>query len=227
MGQKVHPYILRIGFGKNWQSLWFTDRKRDFANSLEEDIEIKKMIKNSYPKGSIAAIIIERVSLDVLRIKVKTSRPGVIIGRRGQDIERVKAEINEKTKKEVFIDVQEVENPATEARLVAEMIAFQIERRVYFRRAMKRALSKAIQEGCQGIKIRCSGRLGGLELARSEVYKYGKVPLQTFRSDVDYAYTISRTTYGSIGVKVWIYKGEAWPGSYLHNEIGKEKNKGA
>lgn len=225
MGQKVHPYVLRIGFGKSWKSLWFSGRKRAFANSLEEDIKIKKLIRSSYPKGSISAIIVERVSTDAIRIKIRTSRPGVIIGRRGKDIERIKAEIQEKSGKEVFIDVQEVSNSSLEAQLVAEMIAFQMEKRVYFRRAMKRALSKSIQDGCQGMKIRCSGRLGGLELARSEVYKYGKIPLQTFRSNVDYAYTIARTTYGSIGVKVWIYRGEAWPGSYLNQPQESEEKK--
>ncbi len=222
MGQKVHPYVLRIGFGKTWQSLWFSERKKDFAACLEEDIKIRKLIKKSYPKGSITTIVIERVSMDAMRIKVKTSRPGVIIGRRGQDIERVKSQIGELTKKEVLIDVQEVLTPEVEGELIAELVAFQIERRVHFRRAMKRAISQAIGSGCQGIKVRCSGRLGGGEIARSEVYKQGKIPLQTFRSDVDYSYTIAKTTYGSIGVKVWVYNGEALTGSYLNKEA-KEK----
>lgn len=222
MGQKVHPYILRIGFAKTWQSLWFSDRKTEFANFLEKDVKIRKHIKKSYPKGSITQIIIERVSSEAIRIRIKTSRPGVIIGRRGQDIERIKSEIQELTKKEIFIDVEEVGNPAMAAQLIAELIGFQIVKRVNFRRAMKRAITQALGEGCQGIKIRCSGRLGGLEIARSEVYKRGKVPLQTFRSDVDYGYAISKTTYGTIGVKVWVYKREAPIGTYLRKEGEQE-----
>lgn len=218
MGQKVHPYILRIGFAKTWQSLWFSSRKTEFAEFLEKDIKIRERIKRAYPKGSITQIIIERVSPEAIRIRIKTSRPGVIIGRRGQDIERIKSEIQELTKKEIFIDVEEVANPSMAAQLIAELIGFQIVKRVNFRRAMKRAITQALAEGCQGIKIRCSGRLGGLEIARSEVYKRGKIPLQTFRSDVDYGYAISKTTYGTIGVKVWIYNREAPVGTYLRKE---------
>jgi len=215
MGQKVHPYILRIGFGKTWQSLWFSERKKEFSQFLEEDVRIRDLIKKFYPEGSISQIIIERVSLTIIRIRIRTSRPGVIIGRRGQDIERLKADIQEFTKKDIMIDVEEVENPAVEAQLIAELIAFQINKRVNFRRAMKRAITQAIQEGVKGIKIRCSGRLAGAEIARSEVYKQGKIPLQTFRSDIDYGLAVAKTTYGTIGVKVWVYKGEAPLGSYL------------
>ncbi len=223
MGQKVHPYILRIGFGKDWLSKWFTTNKREFADFLKEDIEIRKIIKNNYPFGSIANIIIERVSPQVVRIRIRTSRPGVIIGRRGQDIERVKSELADFTKKEVIIDVEEVSEPALEAQLVSEMIAFQITKRVNFRRAMKRAIQQAVNLGCQGIKVRCSGRLGGVEIARSEVYKYGKIPLQTFRADIDYGFALAKTTYGTIGVKVWIYKGEKNLGYYLIKEEEKEE----
>ncbi|MBN2120096.1 MAG: 30S ribosomal protein S3 [Candidatus Omnitrophica bacterium] len=227
MGQKVHPYVLRIGFAKTWQSLWFSSRKKEFSNFLEEDIKIRRLIKNSYPQGSITHIVIERVSLEGLRIRVKTSRPGVIIGRRGQDIERVKSEIQAITKKEVFIDVEEVAKPTVEAQLIAELIGFQIVRRVNFRRAMKKAIGQALAEGCQGIKIRCSGRLGGLEIARSEVYKQGKIPLQTFRSDIDYGYAIAKTTYGTIGVKTWVYRGEAGLGTYLKRPEELEGSEGS
>jgi len=215
MGQKVHPYVLRIGFGKTWQSLWFADRRRDFAQFLEEDVRIRKQIKQAYPQGSVAKIIIERVSLEAIRIHIKTSRPGIIIGRRGQDIERLKRELAHLSQREVFIDVEEVLSPSTDAQLIAELIAFQLIRRVHFRRAMKRSITQALADGCRGIKTRCSGRLGGLEIARSEVYKQGKIPLQTFRSDIDFGYAIARTTYGTIGVKVWVYNGEAYLGSYL------------
>lgn len=223
MGQKVHPYILRIGFGKDWVSKWFTNRKREYADFLEEDLKIRELIKKNYPYGSIATIVIERVSPTLIKIRIRTSRPGVIIGRRGQDIERVKSDIINLTGKETMIDVEEVAEPATEAQLVAEMIAFQIIKRVNFRRAMKRAIQQALNLGCEGIKVRCSGRLEGAEIARSEVYKYGKVPLQTYRADIDYGFGLARTTYGTIGVKVWIYKGEKNLGYYLIKKEEKQE----
>ena len=221
MGQKVHPYILRIGFGKDWLSRWFTPKRREFAEFLEEDLRIREHIKKSYSRGSVATIVIERVSLSIIRIRIRTSRPGVIIGRRGQDIERVKSELNKLTKKEIIIDVEEVTEPALEAQLVAEMIGFQLIRRVHFRRAMKKAIQQAVSSGGEGIKIKCSGRLGGVEIARKESYKYGKVPLQTFRADIDYGFYIAKTTYGTIGIKVWIYKGEKRLGHYLIKEEQK------
>ncbi|MDD4955615.1 MAG: 30S ribosomal protein S3 [Candidatus Omnitrophica bacterium] len=224
MGQKVHPYILRIGFGKDWLSRWISLRRGEYAQFLEEDIRIRELVKKSYPMGSIAAITIERVSPTLIRLKVRTSRPGVIIGRRGQDIERVKMEIGKLAKKEVVVDVEEVTEPALEAQLVAELIAFQMTKRVNFRRAMKKAISQALGLGCEGIKIKCSGRLEGAEIARNEIYKYGKVPLQTFRADIDYGQATAKTTYGTNGVKAWIYKGEKPLGSYMiKQEIAEAK----
>jgi len=192
MGQKVHPYILRIGFGKDWLSRWFSSKKSEYAEFLEEDLLVRKRIKDAYPKGSVATIVIERVSQSVIRVRIKTSRPGVIIGRRGQDIERLKRELGNLTKKEIIVDVEEVLEPATEAQLIAELIGFQLIKRVNFRRAMKRAIQQATSLGAEGIKIRCSGRLGGVEIARKESYKYGKVPLQTFRADIDYGFLLPR-----------------------------------
>jgi len=215
MGQKVHPYVLRIGFGKDWQSRWFTPRRREFADFLEEDQKIRHLIRASYSLGTISAIGIERVSSELIRIRIKTSRPGVIIGRRGQDIEKLKKDLGRLSKREIVIDVEEVLDPALDATLVAELIAFQIIRRVHFRRAMKKAMQQAQGLGCEGMKIRCSGRLGGAEIARNEIYRYGKIPLQTFKADIDLGFGLARTTYGTIGVKVWIYKGEKLPGSYL------------
>jgi small subunit ribosomal protein S3 len=215
MGQKVHPYILRIGFGKSWKSRWFTNRKREYAQYLDEDLRVREIIKSFYNLGSIATIIIERVSSMLMRIRIRTSRPGVIIGRRGQDIERLKSKLANITKKEVVIDVEEVMDPSTEAQLIAELIAFQLTKRVQFRRAMKRALHQAINLGCEGIKVKCSGRLGGVEIARKEGYKHGKIPLQTFRADIDYGFCVAKTTYGTIGVKSWVYKGEKRLGAYL------------
>lgn len=227
MGQKVHPYILRIGFGKTWQSKWFTARRRDFSQFLEEDYRIRKFIDKSYPLGSLANIIIERVSPTMIRIKIRTSRPGVIIGRHGQDIERVKSYLIDLTGKEVMIDVEEVSNPQMEAALVSGLIAFQLIKRVHFRKAMKKAMQQALDAGCEGIRVRCSGRLGGAEIARSEVYRIGKIPLQTFKGDIDYGFAIARTTYGTIGVKSWIYKGEKGLGSYLWQqpEVKDEEKK--
>lgn len=225
MGQKVHPYVLRIGFGKDWKSRWFSTKKSEYADFLEEDIKIREIIRGSYREGSISDIGIERVSPTFIRIKIKTSRPGVIIGRRGEDIERVKKRIGSLSKKEVMVDVEEVSNPALDATLVSEMIAFQIKKRVNFKRAMKKAIQQATSLGCEGIKIRCSGRLGGAEIARSEVYKFGKIPLQTFRADIDYGYCIAKTTYGTIGVKTWIYKGEKQLGDYMINKH-IEENRG-
>lgn len=215
MGQKVHPYILRIGFGKDWLSKWISLRRTEYAQFLEEDVHIREVIRRSYPMGSISTIVIERVSSTIIRIKVRTSRPGVIIGRRGQDIERVKAELGRLTKKEVVIDVEEVSEPALEAQLVAELIAFQMTKRVNHKRAMKKAISQAQSLGCEGVRIKCSGRLGGAEIARNEIIKYGKVPLQTFRADIDYGFGVAKTTYGTNGVKVWIYKGEKRLGAYM------------
>jgi len=225
MGQKVHPYILRIGFGKDWLSGWFSPRKREYADYLEEDLKIRGAIKSSYPNGTVACVRIERVSSGVIRIKIRTSRPGVIIGRRGQDIERVKQLLNKLAKKEILIDVEEALEPALEAQLVAESIGFQLIRRVNFRRAMKRAIQQATSLGGEGMKIKCSGRLGGVEIARKESYKYGKVPLQTFRADIDYGFYIAKTTYGTIGVKVWVYKGIKKLGSYLIKEEKVPRNR--
>ncbi len=218
MGQKVHPFILRIGFGKDWQSRWFSEKKKTYVEFLDEDLKIRNVIKDFYTLGSIASLVIERVSPTLIRIRVRTSRPGVIIGRGGKDIERLKSKIIDLTKKEVIIDVEEVIEPALEAQLVAELIAFQIIKRVNFRRAMKRAIQQAVNLGCEGIKVRCSGRLGGVEIARSESYKYGKIPLQTFRADIDYGFSVAKTTYGTIGVKTWIYKGIKHLGNYLVKE---------
>jgi len=224
MGQKVHPYILRIGFGKDWLSRWFTFKKREYADFLEEDLIVRQRIKDAYPGGSVSTVVIERVSQSVIRIRIKTSRPGVIIGRRGQDIERLKRNLNRITKREIIIDVEEVTEPATEAQLIAEVIGFQLLKRVNFRRAMKRAIQQATSLGAEGIKIRCSGRLGGVEIARQETYKYGKIPLQTFRADIDYGFYVAKTTYGTIGVKVWVYKGEKNLGSYMIKEPDQREN---
>jgi len=215
MGQKVHPFVMRIGLGKTWNSRWFAERKHDVALFIEEDKKIRTIIGKSYQAGTVSNVQIERVSPTKIRVKIATSRPGVIIGRRGQDIENVKNGIQKFSGKEVGIDVIEIAQPAMDAQLVAEQIGFQLLKRINHKRAMKKAIFQAQQEGCEGIKIRCSGRLGGAELARREGYKEGKVPLHTLQSDIDFGFYQAQAPYGTIGIRVWIYKGEARKGSYM------------
>ncbi len=208
MGQKVSPLILRIGYIKNWNSIWYA-KPQDYYNYLEEDFKIRKYIKTNFKQAAVARIVIERLT-EKVRVKIFTARPGVIIGRHRADIERLSEKIKEITKdKEVAIDIKEIKKPATEAQLVAENIAFQLEKRVAFRRAVKRAIQQSQEAGIKGIMINLGGRLGGVEIARREKYKWGKIPLQTFRADIDYGFAEALTTYGLIGVKVWLYKGDA------------------
>ena len=206
MGHKVHPLSMRLGYIKTWRSRWFA-RKKDFANNLHEDIEIRKYVKKTFSAAGIATIEIERAS-NRAKVIIHTARPGIIIGRKGADIDRLRDDLQDRTKKEIYIDIKEVKNPAIEAQLVAENIAFQLEKRIAFRRAMKKAVQQAMTGGALGIKVKCAGRLGGAEMSRTEGYKEGKVPLQTFRADIDYGFTEALTTYGLIGVKAWVYKGD-------------------
>ena len=206
MGHKVHPLSMRLGYIKTWRSRWFA-RKKDFANNLHEDIEIRKYVKKTFSAAGIATIEIERAS-NRAKVIIHTARPGIIIGRKGADIDRLRDDLQARTKKEIYIDIKEVKNPAIEAQLVAENIAFQLEKRIAFRRAMKKAVQQAMTGGALGIKVKCAGRLGGAEMSRTEGYKEGKVPLQTFRADIDYGFTEALTTYGLIGVKAWVYKGD-------------------
>jgi len=209
VGQKVHPYILRVGINKNWRSVWYADPK-DYALNIEEDFKIRKFIKTRYVHAAISYINIERMG-DQIKIKIASARPGVIIGRRGADIDRLKGELAQITKRELAIDIIEIKNPAVDGQLVAQTIAFQLEKRVAFRRAVKRAMEQARQGGVLGIKVAVSGRLGGAEIARRECYHEGSLPLHTLRADVDYGFAEAVTTYGLIGVKVWIYHGEVIP----------------
>ena len=205
MGQKVSPLLLRIGFIKNWSSLWFANRQ-DYPKFIAEDAKIRTYIKEKFRQASISKIVIERVG--VARVKIYTARPGVIIGRHGADIDRLKADLGKLINKELIIDIIEVKNPALDAQIVAQNIAFQLEKRVAYRRAIKRSIEQAISAGAKGIKISCGGRLAGAEISRTEKYKEGKIPLQTFRADIDYGFAEALTTYGLIGIKTWIYKGD-------------------
>ena len=205
MGQKVHPLSFRLGYIKDWSSRWFAKNK-DFSSLLMEDLKIRNFIKKNFASASVSKVDIERASNRV-RVIIYSGRPGVIIGRRGADIDRLRDELGTISKKEIFIDIKEVSNPMIEAQLVAANVAFQLEKRVAFRRAMKKAVQQAMQSGAGGIKIMCSGRLGGAEIARTEGYKEGKVPLHTLRADIDYGFAEAFTTYGVIGIKCWVFKG--------------------
>ena len=205
MGQKVHPYGFRLGYTKPWKSRWFA--KRDYSELLLEDLRIKKELKARLRAAGISSIEIDRMA-NKLRISIRTARPGIVIGRKGTEIDKLKADLQKGTSREVFLDVQEVHKPELDSQLVAESIAMQLEKRIAFRRAVRKAMDSAQRFGCKGIKVRVSGRLNGAEIARTEWNLQGRLPLSTLRADIDYGLAEAHTTYGIIGVKVWIYKGE-------------------
>ena len=218
MGQKVHPYGFRLGFTKTWRSRWFA--KQDYAKLLLGDLELKNSLRDRLKAAGVSSIEVDRPG-NKLRITIHTSRPGIIIGRKGEEIEKLKQDLAKKTKREVFIDIQEVHKPELDAQLVSESIALQLEKRVAFRRAMRKAVDSALRFGCKGIKVRVSGRLNGAEIARTEWYLQGQLPLHTLRADIDYGFSQAYTTYGVIGIKCWVYKGEILPGAQgrgLRNE---------
>ena len=209
MGQKVNPHGLRVGIIKDWDSRWYADGK-EFSDNLVEDYNIREFLKKRLYSAGISKIEIER-STDRVRVLVYTAKPGVVIGKGGAEIEKVKSELQKLTNKKLVVDVKEVKRPDRDAQLVAENIASQLENRVSFRRAMKSCISRSMKTGIQGIKTTCSGRLGGADIARAESYNEGTIPLQTIRADIDYGFAEADTTYGKVGVKVWIYKGEVLP----------------
>jgi small subunit ribosomal protein S3 len=208
VGQKVHPIGFRLGTIKQWNSKWFAEK--DYATLLHEDLTIRNYIMNKLSHAAVSAVEIERVANKASKVKVNisTARPGIIIGKKGAEVENLKNELQALTKKEIIINIKEIRKAETEAKLVAENVAFQLQRRVAFRRAMKRSVNSALRLGAQRIKIACSGRLGGHEMARREWYREGRVPLHTIRADIDYGLAEARTTYGIIGIKVWIFNGE-------------------
>ena len=210
MGQKVHPYGFRLGVTKTWRSRWFANA--DYAKLLKEDLDLKDSLRDRLKAAGVSSVEVDRPG-NKLRVTIRTSRPGIIIGRKGAEIEKLKQDLAKKTKREVFIDIQEVHKPELDAQLVAESIALQLEKRVAFRRAMRKAVDSALRFGCKGIKVRVSGRLNGAEIARSEWYLQGQLPLHTLRADLDYGFAQAYTTYGVIGVKCWTYKGEIIEGA--------------
>ena len=208
MGQKVNPHGLRVGVIKEWDSKWYAEA--DFADNLVEDNKIRKFLKKKLYASGVSKIEIERAS-DRVKVSIFTAKPGIVIGKGGAEIEKLKAETQKLTAKKLFIDIKEIKRPDRDAQLVAENIAQQLENRVSFRRAMKSAMSRTMKAGAKGIKTKASGRLGGADMARVESYSEGTIPLQTLRADIDYGFAEADTTYGKVGVKVWIYKGEVLP----------------
>jgi len=205
LGQKVNPIGLRLGINKTWSSRWYS--KKDYVKFLHEDLKIKRYLKKQLGHAGVAEIVVER-SPEKAKIIIHTARPGIIIGKKGAELENLKKEVSKFTKSEIYIQVEEVRRPELNAVLVAENVALQLERRIAFRRAMKKAVTAAMRLGSKGIKVSCAGRLAGAEIARTEWYREGRVPLQTLRADIDYGRAIANTKYGVIGIKVWIFKGE-------------------
>ncbi len=208
MGQKVHPFGFRLGYNKTWRSRWYADK--DYGKLLHEDLKLKLQLKRRFSHAGVSRVEIERAA-NRLKINIHTSRPGIIIGRKGTEVDKLKQEIQTKIQREVYINIIEVAKPELDAQLVAESIALQLEKRIAFRRAMRKAVDSTLRFGAKGIRVRCAGRLNGAEIARSEWYLLGQLPLHTLRADIDYGFAEAFTTYGQIGVKCWIYKGESIP----------------
>ena len=221
MGQKVNPHGLRVGIIKDWDSTWYADKK-DYANFLVEDNKLRTFVKNKLANSSVAKVAIERTN-ERVKITVYTSKPGIVIGRQGSAIQELSAELQTMTSQKVMVNIEEIKRPETSSQLVAEDIARQLENRVTFRRAMKKAMQTAMKFGAKGIKTRVSGRLAGAEIARAESYHEGTIPLQTIRADIDYGTAEAHTTYGRLGVKVWIYRGEVLKGEVAASDR-KEKS---
>ena len=221
MGQKVHPTGIRLGITEEHRAVWYADSS-DYADNLIQDIKVREFLFKKLASAAVSKIVIERPAQNA-RITIHTARPGIVIGKKGEDVEKLRSEITNMMGIPVQINIEEVRKPETDARLVAESIAQQLEKRVMFRRAMKKAIQSAMKSGAKGIRVMVSGRLGGAEIARSEQAREGSVPLQTFRADVDYSTAKALTTYGIIGVKVWIYKGEVLPGQKIAEKNNKKK----
>ena len=221
MGQKVHPTGIRLGISKDWTSTWYAD-SQTFSDNLLQDIKVREHLKEKLKAASVSRIRIERPAKSA-RITIHTARPGIVIGKKGEDIEKLRAELARMMGMPVNVSIEEIRKPELDAQLVAESIAQQLERRIMFRRAMKRAVQNSMRLGALGIKVRAGGRLNGAEIARSEWYREGRVPLHTLRADIDYGFAEASTTYGVIGVKVWIFKGEVLD----RNDVGQDKSRNA
>jgi small subunit ribosomal protein S3 len=224
MGQKVHPTGIRLGIVKDWTSKWFADSK-NYAELLNTDIEVRSYLKRRLSQASVSRIQIDRPANNA-HITIHTARPGVVIGKKGEDIDKLRKEVSDMMRIPVHISIEEIRKPELDAQLVAESIAQQLEKRIMFRRAMKRAVQNAMRLGAGGIKVNIAGRLNGAEIARSEWYREGRVPLHTLRADIDYGFAEARTTYGVLGVKVWVFKGEVFPGQEVEEPAARQKPTG-
>jgi small subunit ribosomal protein S3 len=223
MGQKVHPTGIRLGIVKDWTSKWYADSK-DYADLLNTDLEVRDFLKKRLSQASVSRIQIDRPAKNA-HITIHTARPGVVIGKKGEDIDKLRKEVSAKMDIPVHISIEEIRKPELDAQLVAENIASQLERRIMFRRAMKRSVQNSMRLGAQGIRINIAGRLNGAEIARSEWYREGRVPLHTLRADIDYGFAEARTTYGVLGVKAWVFKGEVFPGQEPEEPVAKTGRK--
>jgi small subunit ribosomal protein S3 len=216
MGQKINPIGFRVGINRTWDSRWYADR--DYAKLLHQDLKLRDYLMGRLSQAGVGRVVIERMAKKA-RVTIHSARPGVVIGKKGADIEKLRVELSQKTGADVALNILEIRKPEIDAKLIAENIANQLERRVAFRRAMKRAVQSAMRLGAQGIRINCSGRLGGAEIARLEWYREGRVPLHTLRADIDYGTATAKTTYGTCGVKVWVFKGEV----LAHDPMAQDK----
>lgn len=216
MGQKVHPFGFRLGYIKTWSSRWYAEK--DYSKLLHEDLKVRKIVKKKLYHAGVSRVEIER-SGNQIKITIQTARPGIIIGRKGAEVDKLKVELEAMTKKQVYINIKEIKKPELDAQLVAENIAMQLEKRVAYRRAMKKAVASALRLGALGIKVYCAGRLAGAEIARTEWYREGRVPLHTLRADIDFGMAEAATTMGQIGVKVWIYRGDILPETEKAREL--------
>jgi len=206
VGQKTHPYGFRLGYNNTWRSRWYADRK-SYANLLHEDLQLRQELRGRLANAAVSAIDIERTA-NKLRVNILSGRPGIIIGPKGRDVDKLRDDLMRRYGQDIHINIQEIQRPEIDAHLIAANVARQLERRIAFRRAMRRAQENALRFGAQGVKIRCAGRLNGAEIARAEWYQQGRLPLHTLKADIDYGFAIAYTTYGTIGVKVWVYRGE-------------------
>ena len=216
MGQKVHPFGFRLGYIKTWSSRWYAEK--DYSKLLHEDLKVRKIVKSKLYHAGVSRVEIER-SGNQIKITIQTARPGIIIGRKGAEVDKLKVELEAMTKKQVYINIKEIKKPELDAQLVAENIATQLEKRVAYRRAMKKSVASALRLGALGIKVYCAGRLAGAEIARTEWYREGRVPLHTLRADIDFGMAEAATTMGQIGVKVWIYRGDILPETLKEREL--------
>jgi len=224
LGQKINPIGFRLGIIRDWDSLWFSAKKKIYTETLLEDIQLRKFVKMHLKHAGVARVVLKRKG-ETVEVDIFASRPGIVIGKKGSEVDKLKAELQKFTKKEIRININEEKHPETNAQLIAESVASQLEKRIAFRRAMKKSIQSALDGGAKGIKIMCSGRLAGSEIARSEWYREGRVPLHTLRAEIDYGLAVSNTTYGTIGVKCWVFKREIFESKEKPEEVNADKTK--